>query len=118
MIRLFLFLMYSFTYSQSISGTYIPTEPKCKINLKIDPGNHFIFEIGKGKKIEGVVKLFKEDKTTYLDFNSNISAMFDNDTIYIQNSGNSINPYVRFEKCNEMYIHLAKKSDVETYLRH
>lgn len=76
-------LITNFTYCQHISGNYLSFASKCKIYLKIDNSNRFVFELGKGKKIEGIVKLFREDKTTYLDFSGNISAMFNIDTISI-----------------------------------
>lgn len=40
--------------------------------------------------------------------------MYDNDTIYIQNSGNSINPYLHFKECDEKFIHLAKNNNIKT----
>ncbi|UKB85202.1 hypothetical protein LF887_06135 [Chryseobacterium sp. MEBOG06] len=106
---LIILLIPHFSYSQSISGNYLSFDSKCKIQLKIKNNFYFAFELDKRKRIEGVVKLLREGKTTYLDFNNNINAIFDNDTIYIQNSGNSINPYTSFKECKEMYIHLAKK---------
>ncbi|PQA97811.1 hypothetical protein B0A69_00285 [Chryseobacterium shigense] len=109
LIILFIFLLIAnFSYSQHISGNYLSFASKCKIYLKIDNNNSFVSELGKGKKIEGIVKLFKEDKNTYLDFSGNISAMFNNDTISIQNSGNSKNPYVHFKECNCLFIWLKK----------
>lgn len=59
-----------------------------------------------------MVKILKENSTTYLDF-GNISSMYDNDTIYIQNSGNSINQYLHFKNCDEKYIHLVKKNNIK-----
>ncbi|WP_053326801.1 hypothetical protein [Chryseobacterium gallinarum] len=112
-IALFL-LAFHFTYSQNIVGNYSCSESKCKLSLKIESNNHFSFNTSKNKRIKGIVKLSKEDHVTYLDFGNGISAMFDKDTISIQNSGNSMNPFVRFKECNEMYIHLVKKNELYT----
>lgn len=116
MIRLLLLLIFfltsNFSYSQNIMGIYNSIEPKCKLNLKIDNDNSFVFSIGKIKNKKGIVNISKEDKVIYLDFSDGIGAMFSNDTISIQNSGNSMNPYVHFKECNDMYIHLVKKNKV------
>ncbi|UKB85199.1 hypothetical protein LF887_06120 [Chryseobacterium sp. MEBOG06] len=113
MIKLLLLLIFSltsnFSYSQNIMGIYNSIEPKCRLNLKIGNDNSFIFSMGKIKKNKGIVTISKEDKIMYLDFSEGISAMFSNDTISIQNSGNSMNPYVHFKECNDMYIHLVKE---------
>ncbi|MGE8528458.1 tetratricopeptide repeat protein [Chryseobacterium rhizosphaerae] len=117
MIRSFIFLIFfisHFAYSQNIIGVYSSVEPKCKLNLKIAHDNGFIFSIGKIKKYKGTVKISKEDTVTYLDFNDGIAAMYSNDTISIQNSGNSMNQYTHFKECDEMYIHLVKKSYFES----
>ncbi len=53
--------MSHFAYSQNIIGVYSSVEPKCKLNLKIDHDNSFIFSIGKIKKYKGAVKISKED---------------------------------------------------------
>ncbi|ROI06532.1 hypothetical protein EGI16_01085 [Chryseobacterium sp. G0240] len=112
MIKVFialLLLAFHFTYPQNVVGNYSSVEPKCKLNLIIDTNNHFIFIVGKHKKIKGIVKLSKQDDVNYLDFGNGINAMFDKDTIFIRNSGNSMNPFVHFKRCDEMYIHLAKR---------
>ena len=103
-----LVLIAHFANAQDIVGNYYSIEPKCKLALKIYSTNQFSFDLGAGKKLRGKVKISKADNTTYLDFNE-ISSMFEKDTIYIQNSGNSMNPYVHFEKCNEKYIRLVKR---------
>ncbi|MGE8555570.1 MAG: hypothetical protein ACN6OB_16745 [Chryseobacterium jejuense] len=86
-------------------------ESKCRIHLKIDKNNHFTFTIKKKKKIQGVTKLSKEDEVFYLDFGEGIGGMFNNDTIYMQNSGNTLNPYHHFKECDEMNIHWVKKQN-------
>ncbi|OBW47373.1 hypothetical protein AB671_00496 [Chryseobacterium sp. BGARF1] len=104
----FLFFAFICVFSQKISGEYYPIESKCKLYLKIDCKNNFVFSTIGNKKIKGTVKVLKEDDVTYLDFD-NLSSMFANDTIYIQNSGNSINPYLHFKECDEKFIHLVKR---------
>ncbi|GEJ46083.1 MULTISPECIES: hypothetical protein [unclassified Chryseobacterium] len=96
-------------FSQSISGSYFSAGSKCKISLKIDAMNHFVFSSKKDKKIQGTVKVVKENEVTYLDFRDDIGGVFSNDTISIQNSGNSGNLYLHFKACDEKYIHLFKK---------
>ena len=97
--------------AQNIAGSYFPAESKCPIYLKIDKNNHFIFTVKNKKKIQGAAKLSKEDQVLYLDFGRGIGGMFSNDTIYMQNAGNAMNPYNHFKECNEMYIHWVKKQN-------
>lgn len=107
---LLLFLAVPFSMqAQNIAGSYFPVESKCLLQLKIDENNHFTFTVKKKKKIQGVTKLSKEDQVVYLNFTEGIGGMFSNDTIYMQNSGNAMNPYHHFKECDEMYIHWAKK---------
>ncbi|GEJ46090.1 type IV pilus biogenesis/stability protein PilW [Chryseobacterium sp. ON_d1] len=113
MIKPFIFFIFftsHFVFSQDIVGNYSPVESKCKLNLKINDDNSFTFNVGKVKKNKGFLKVSKESNVTYLDFTDGISGMYANDTISIQNSGNSMNKYTHFKECNEMYIHLVKKS--------
>lgn len=112
MIKPFIFFIFftsHFVFSQDIAGNYSPVESKCKLNLKINDDNTFTFSVGKVKN-KGFLKVFKDSNVTYLDFTDGISGMYANDTISIQNSGNSMNKYTHFKECNEMYIHLVKKS--------
>ncbi len=111
MIKPFIFFIFftsHFVFSQDIAGNYSPVESKCKLNLKINDDNTFTFSVGKVKN-KGFLKVFKDSNVTYLDFTDGISGMYANDTISIQNSGNSMNKYTHFKECNEMYIHLVKK---------
>lgn len=96
-------------FSQNIRGEYVPIESKCKINLKINAKNSYTFSIAKNLKLKGKVKISKEDDIIYLDFGY-IGSMYVDDTIYIRNSGNSINPYWHFEECDEKYLLFAKKT--------
>ncbi|WP_168238236.1 tetratricopeptide repeat protein [Chryseobacterium gallinarum] len=105
----FIFFISHFVFSQDIVGIYSPVESKCKINLKINDDNTFTFSVGKVKKYKGFLKVSKESQITYLDFTDGISGMYANDTISIQNSGNSMNMYTHFKECNEMYMHFVKK---------
>ncbi len=107
-ILLFLLFPY-FLHSQSISGDYFSYGSKCKIFLKVDSMKHFVFNVKKDKKIQGIVRIDQENNATYLYFFNGIGGLFSNDTISIQNSGNSGNPYWHFKECDEKYIHLVKK---------
>lgn len=112
MIRLLfinILLLPLFIYSQNIEGSYYSTDGKCKINLTIGKKNDYIFYLKKRKIKRGSLNITKENKITYLDFNE-ISSMYSNDTIYIQNSGNSNNEYLYFNQCNEKFIYLVKKN--------
>jgi len=116
MIRSFIFLIFfisHFTYSQNIISVYSSIESNCNLNLKINSDSTFIFSVGKVSENKGDLRISKEGKLTYLDFTDGIGAMYSNDTISIQNSGNSMNRYLHFKKCNEMYIHLVKKNNFE-----
>lgn len=116
MIKPFIFFIFftsHFAFSQDIVGNYSPVESKCKLNLKINDDNSFTFNVGKVKN-KGFLKVSKESNVTYLDFTDGISGMYTNDTISIQNSGNSMNKYTHFKECNEKYIHLIKKNYFDT----
>lgn len=111
MIRLIIILCFlnsDFFYSQNINGVYTPIESKCKLDLKITKNNRFTFDTGKGK-FTGLLSLSKEKNIIYIDFSDGIAGLYVNDTISIQNSGNSLNSYNHFKDCDEKFIHLVKK---------
>ncbi|PIF46644.1 hypothetical protein CLU96_3682 [Chryseobacterium sp. 52] len=106
------FLFFHSAYSQNIiKGDYSTIDSKCKLNLKIAANNYFVFDSGK-KKVKGILKISKEDNILYIDFINGIGGMLQNDTISIQNSGNTVNEYTHFKECDEKYIHLVKKNNV------
>jgi len=110
---LFLIFLNILIFSQNIVGNYYPIESKCRLYLNIKPKNEFVLYSSNKIKMKGIIKISKEDNTTYLDF-ENFSSMYDNDTIYIQNSGNAMNPYWHFKECDEKFIHLAKKNNLRS----
>lgn len=110
MTKFIIFLVFTpnLIFSQNITGNYYSIENKCKLHLRIDNKNNFTFNPNSKKSFKGKVKISKEGNVTYLDFDK-VSSVFVNDTLYIQNSGNSINPYWYFNECDEKYIHLVKR---------
>lgn len=91
-----------FIYSQNIEGTYYSTNDKCKISITLS-NNSYNLNLGTKLIKKGKYKLTQENKVTYLDFDE-ISSMYSNDTIYIQNSGKSNNEYLHFKECDEKFI--------------
>ncbi|BEV03234.1 MULTISPECIES: hypothetical protein [Chryseobacterium] len=94
-------------FSQKISGNYFAVEKKCKMEISINPQKNYELRINNKIRLKGKIKVYKEDTVTYLDY-GHISSMYDRDTIYIQNSGNAMNPYWHFKECDIKYIRLAK----------
>ena len=72
--------------------------------------------VGDKKEYSGNITISKEDGKTYLNFSGKIgnnpensmSALFENDSITIQNYGNSMNKYVYFKDLDAKYLVLAK----------
>lgn len=94
-------------YSQNVAGTYYSINDKCKIIITLS-NNSYNLNLGTKLIKKGKYKLTQENRVTYLDFDE-ISSMYSNDTIYIQNSGNSNNEYLHFKECDEKFIYLIKK---------
>jgi len=98
-----------FVYSQNIEGTYYSTNDKCEISITLR-NNSYNLNLGSKQIKKGKYRLSEENKVTYLDFDE-ISSMYSNDTIYIQNSGNSNNEYLHFKDCDDKFIYLIKKNN-------
>lgn len=94
--------------SQNVSGNYFAVEPKCKMHLKIGLQNNYVLSINNKTKLKGMLKILREGSVTYFDF-GHISSVYALYTVYIQNSGNAMNPYWHFKECDIKYIRLAKQ---------
>jgi len=98
------------------SGTYSLTDKSiCDISIEIlKKEANFSYVSGKTK---GAVEIIKQDADVYLKFiaingkspNGDVEAKYENETLLIQNEGNSINPYSIFKKCDAKYLELKKE---------
>ncbi|GAA5645983.1 hypothetical protein [Vibrio proteolyticus] len=113
----FLFIPSHASAKYSISGVYSLLEPiDCTINIKISK-DKFLANIN-SKKILGNVVLNNEKNNKYITFkglkgsvpNVDIEAEYEDAMLYIQNYGNAMNEYTRFEECSEKYLILKKES--------
>ncbi len=107
LILLFHSLAFGQDQDRALSGNYLYNGKTCKLHLKIEDNKHFTLDVNNESKFSGVMKIRKEQDTVYLNFDY-IEALYRNDTIVFQNYGNSMNPYIHFEECDEKFIHLVK----------
>lgn len=97
------------------SGTYTMTDKSvCDLEIVIlKKDNNFTYTSGKAK---GNIEVINQDGEVYLKMiaiNGNspkgdVEAKYENETLLIQNEGNSMNPYSIFKKCDAKYLELKK----------
>ncbi len=97
------------------SGTYsIVDKSVCELTIIIQKsGENFTYKSG---KTEGKVEIIKQDNTTYLNLQAingvspkgDVEAKYENETLLIQNEGNSLNQYTNFKKCDSKFLELKK----------
>jgi hypothetical protein len=98
------------------SGTYsIVDKTVCELTIIIQKsGNGFNYISGKA---EGKVEIIKQDSMTYLNLlgingsspKGDVEAQYENETLLIQNEGNSSNQYTNFKNCDAKYLELKKE---------
>ena len=86
----------------------------CELTILIQKsGDGFSYKSGKA---EGKIEIIKQDSTTYLNLlgingtspKGDVEAKFENETLFIQNEGNSLNQYTNFKKCDAKFLELKK----------
>jgi len=97
------------------TGTYhIVDKTSCDISIVIKKsGNYLTYKSG---NVEGKVEIIVEDKDTYLNFmaingkspEGDCEAKYENESLMIQNEGNSMNQYNHFKQCDAKYLELKK----------
>jgi len=101
------------------SGNYKMTgEEACDISIVISKKDTSYSYVVKsfGKEYAGIISIEKQDADTYLIFGgevegnkpNTISALYADSTLTIQNSGNAMNPYNFFQKCDAKYLEFKK----------
>jgi hypothetical protein len=66
---------------------------------------------------QGHVQVEHQDSTTYFTFvglkgadpTDDVEAVWQDSMLVIQNTGNSMNPYTRFEQCDAKYLELLRQ---------
>ncbi len=97
------------------SGTYTMTDKSvCDLEIAIQKsGDNFTYSSGKAK---GNIEIIKQEGEVYLKMiaingaspKGDVEAKYENETLLIQNEGNSMNPYSIFKKCDAKYLELKK----------
>ncbi len=114
----FLFLLISFfVFSQkknNIGGTYYSVKANdCskKTVIKISVlKNKMVYEIRRGnRKSSGKFIIVNDKGVNYVNIGK-LQGTYKNDTIIIQNYGNSLNDYMNFEECKSKYLIFVKKT--------
>jgi hypothetical protein len=114
-------------YNRDISGTYKAVDDEsCPLVIDIFKKNKgYRYSIVRnGKKETGIAELVLEndgEESVYFkglkywaydkryDDNSDIGGGFDDDTLIIQNYGNSMNEYTKFNECGGKYLAFVRK---------
>jgi len=105
--------------SKGYSGEYRPIgDNTCDITINIqDKDGAYTYLIKSfGKEFSGKVIVEQEDSETYLVFDGiiegnkpkSISGLYTNDTLTIQNYGNSMNEYNYFKKCDLKFLEFKR----------
>lgn len=105
------FLASFFCYADNFDGSYsLSNASDCDKMLYIDIKNNFFSiyssELNiKGKKLvtKGTLDLLKNNANIYLKMGS-IEALYNENHLVIQNSGNSMNDYNYFDFCDYKYL--------------
>lgn len=97
------------------TGTYhIVDKSSCDISIIISKnGNDLTYKSG---ETEGKVEVIQQDKETYLNFlgfsgkspEGDLEAKYENETLFIQNEGNAMNPYTHLKQCDAKFLELKK----------
>ena len=96
-------------------GTYIADKSVCDLQIQLmDQGGKLAFQSG---SVTGNVNITKDSSDTYLTFvglkgaspSVDVEGAFQGDKVVIQNDGNAMNPYTRFEKCDVKYLELVRQ---------
>ena len=96
-------------------GTYSADKSVCDLQIQlIDQGGKLTFQSG---GVAGNVNISKDSSDTYLTFvglkgaspSVDVEGAFQGDKVVIQNDGNAMNPYTRFEKCDVKYLELVRQ---------
>lgn len=103
-----------------IVGYYRLPETGCDLALTIIKQNDKLKYYFKGEHIdiEGIAILSKENDDFYITFDGpiggypakTVTGQYTNNSIIIQNYGNSMNNYTYFPDCDEKYLEFAKQN--------
>jgi hypothetical protein len=96
-------------------GTYTADKSVCDLQIQLmDQGGKLTFQSG---GVAGTVNITKDSSDTYLTFvglkgaspKVDVEGAFQVDKVVIQNDGNAMNPYTRFEQCDVKYLELVRQ---------
>ena len=114
---LLLFCFLSCGQSDKYAGQYI-SEDACDIKISIDIiDKEYTYKISyDSTNNSGKIKIDSLTGDTYLEFknlksvsqDNPISALYENNSLIIQNYGNALNNYTHFKNCDLKYIRLIK----------
>lgn len=108
-----LFIVYS-TYAKDINLTGFYKNEPCNISIEITKNTNktkYFYKIvdNNQTKSQGYISSIKSNGEGgfYIKFKK-IDGMYENDSIVIQNYGNSMNEYNHFEDCDSKYLKFDK----------
>ncbi|MEI6347297.1 MAG: hypothetical protein WCP69_05050 [Bacteroidota bacterium] len=103
------------TVAFDYSGTYSITDKSvCDLTIEIQKKDtNFTYTSGKTK---GNIEIIKQENEVYLNLlaingkspKGDVEAKYENETLLIQNEGNSMNKYTNFSKCDAKYLELKR----------
>ncbi len=109
---------------KTIAGKYVinydETSEFCKCKLEIliskSKGTYYYHITSEKRNKKGKVKISRDSEANYISFEGligdenagELSGDLSDDSIIIQNTGNSMNYYVRLSECDAKYIYLKK----------
>ncbi|MCC7466090.1 MAG: hypothetical protein IT261_07470 [Saprospiraceae bacterium] len=107
----------SFIETEDYTGSYYSDDKSCAMTLQIALRNGaYAYEWKTARrKVAGTMLLNRSESETYLVFKGltgggkqSVEALFSNNSIMVQNSGNAQNPYQHFNECKAKYITFTK----------
>lgn len=107
----------AFYETENYAGSYFSDDKSCGMELHITLKNGaYTYQLKTAKRnATGAISINRPNAETYLTFHglrgsgkTDIEALFSNNSIMIQNSGNAQNQYLHFKECDVKYINLVK----------
>ena len=123
-VKLYVIVLVLFSISscgkktKDYSGVYKSSDKYCEMKIVITKLNgEYQYEItSEYRNQSGLLKVSETETDTYFNFDGllgvnpkeEIGGKYMNETIFIQNSGNAMNQYLKFSECDNKYIELEK----------
>lgn len=90
-------------------GTYRTAHEDCDILIRLNEDASYQMILQGTDSLRGIYDIVSSGDEIYIDFDE-ISGLYFNDTILIQNYGNAMNEYIHFDFCDEKYIYMIREN--------